>query len=654
MTNYHIFTMTSMPVTIFSERRLAVLLCLFFLLPAITKHCHAAATHKENFPRHEAIAKNVAFWEKIYSQYSLSEAVIHDSNDLSKIYEVIPLLSEDLPGAARINSLFQKQAREKYSEILTRLAGRKPVTRDEIRIAALFSEPNCSREMALAAENVRSQTGQKERFLAGVINSGRYMKEIKRIILAYHLPEELAYLPHVESSFNFKAYSKFGAAGIWQFTKGTGKQYLTIDHTLDERLDPILATHAAAKYLKNSYDVLNSWPLALTSYNYGLAGTVRAVIEEGTYENVFTHYSKGNFKFASRNFYPEFLAALKVAKQLEKRQKDMIKPALSTCYLTLPGYVRLSDISNHFGVSSDTIQSLNPALLSSVISGEKRIPKGSTIRLPEGKRMNHLLASIPSSFYGTEQTADLYHRVKRGDTVASIAQRHGISVKSLMKANKLDQYATIYPNQRLKVPRSEGTSVRAKKNAPRISARRIKIFNSGRNSSIPILVASQKQRSGTRLASLPKKDPSLYKVFNIHRKNHKTYGFIKVQPEESLGLYENWLGTESTKIARLNKLPPNAHVHSGQRILLVFNQLSPALFQKKRLDYLKETEKDFFSTFMIIGQKIYQVISGDTLWDLCYNKFDIPLWLLERYNSNMNLTSLSKEQEIIIPIIQEI
>ena len=103
------------------------------------------------------------------------------------------------------------------------------------------------------------------------------MQEIKRLFRAYNLPEELAYLPHVESSFNFKAYSKYGAAGIWQFTRETGKRYLTIDHTRDERLDPILAAHAAAKYLKNSYDALNNWPLALTSYNYGLSGMLRAV-----------------------------------------------------------------------------------------------------------------------------------------------------------------------------------------------------------------------------------------------------------------------------------------------------------------------------------------------------------------------------------------
>ena len=167
------------------------------------------------------------------------------------------------------------------AQFSTKITTQTPTTHNEKRVAALFTGKNRSRDLALAVENVRSQRGQKERFLAGVIHSGRYIQEIKRLFRTYNLPEELAYLPHVESSFNFNAYSKYGAAGIWQFTRETGKGYLTIDQTVDERLDPILAAHAAAKYLKNSYEDLNNWPLALTSYNYGLSGMLRAVNEQG-------------------------------------------------------------------------------------------------------------------------------------------------------------------------------------------------------------------------------------------------------------------------------------------------------------------------------------------------------------------------------------
>ncbi len=429
-------------------------LCMLFLF-FIATHCHAAATSNQKFPHFKAIAKNVAFWEKIYSKYSLNEAVIHDTEDLSKVYEIIPLLGDDLPGANHFNSVFQQLAKEKYRVILQKLTTQKPTTRDEKRVAALFSGKNRQAELAMAVDNVRSQRGQKERFLNGVIHSGRYMKEIKQIFRAYHLPEELAYLPHVESSFNFKAYSKYGAAGIWQFTHTTGKQYLTIDNIIDERLDPILATHAAAKYLKNSYSTLNDWPLALTSYNYGLSGMLRAVKDEGNYERVFNNYNKGYFKFASRNFYSEFLAALKVAKEIEANPKIRIDSAQSTRYLNLSGYLPIQDVSKHFGVSTEVIQSLNPALLSSVIKGEKHIPKGYVIRLPVGKIGNQRITSIPTKLYNKRQKPSRYHRVQTGDTAGSIARQHGISLTKLIKANNLDKDATIYVKQKLRIPASE-------------------------------------------------------------------------------------------------------------------------------------------------------------------------------------------------------
>lgn len=650
--------MTLIPDVFLPVRRISTVLCVLWLLHSTALHCQATATttNNQNFPHYKTISRNVAFWENVYSRYSLTEAVIHDSEDLSKIYEIIPLLGDDLPGAARFNSIFQKNAKEKYSAILKSLASREPATSDEIRIAALFSKKNKRNELLLAAENVRSQRGQKERFLAGVIHSGRYMKEIKRIFRAYRLPEELAYLPHVESSFNFKAYSKFGAAGIWQFTRGTGKQYLTIDYTLDERLDPILAAHAAAKYLKNSYYTLNSWPLALTSYNYGLAGMLRAAKDEGGYEKVFNNYSKGHFKFASKNFYSEFLAALKVAKQLEKNPNIVLDQAQSTRYLNLPGYVHIKDASNHFGIPKETIISLNPALRPSVISGEKHIPKGYIIRLPAEKKTNSLLASIPSSFYQKEQKPSLFHRVQKGDTAGSIARLHGIPLKSLMNSNNLDKYATIYLKQRLRIPKPAKKVAKAEENIFRLSApTNSKNVSSGQDrTTLSFLANKQKHPKGSGFDFLPMKDPTVYNVFNIHKKNGKIYGYITVQPEESLGLYANWLGMPDTVLSTLNGLTPRRNIDPGQQLLLVFERLSPTLFEEKRLDFLQETEEDFLAAFTVIGQKIYKVISGDTLWDLCYNKFDIPLWLLERYNSTINLTRLDNKQELIIPITQQI
>ena len=178
-----------------------------------------------------------------------------------------------------------------------------------------------------ARRNIRCQVGQSDRFRAGLIRSGAYMDEIQKIFRQYNLPQDLAYLPHVESSFNPQAYSKFGAAGMWQFTRVTGKEFLRIDYIVDERRDPLISARAAAEFLQRNHAQLGTWPLALTAYNYGPAGTKRALDQEGGYEKIFLNYRKGHFKFASRNFYSEFLAAVDVAKQLEQSGLSLARPA---------------------------------------------------------------------------------------------------------------------------------------------------------------------------------------------------------------------------------------------------------------------------------------------------------------------------------------
>ena len=418
---------------------------LFFARP-----CTSAPAADQHFPVFPVISKNVQFWEKIYGVYSLKQAVIHDSEDLSKIYQVVPLVDLQAPGAQQQNAAIQRQACEKYRFILTKLANQSPSSPEEQRVAALFTGKNSRQQMELAAGNVRSQSGQKERFLAGVINSGAYMAEIKNIFRSYGLPEELAHLPHVESSFNIKAYSRVGAAGLWQFTRETGKQYLTIDSAIDTRLDPIAASHAAAKYLAHSYSTLNSWPLAITSYNYGLGGMMRAVNEEGSYERIFTNYNKGYFKFASRNFYSEFIAARNVATYLEKHHGGSV-PAVKYRYLNLPRVAHVREISNSFGLPVEKIAELNPALRPPIINGEKLIPKGYPLRLPTSGKTTKINPPPPPPA-NQEQNSSLYHLVRKGDTATSIARLHKISLKDLQRANNLDRSCSIRLGQNLRIP----------------------------------------------------------------------------------------------------------------------------------------------------------------------------------------------------------
>jgi membrane-bound lytic murein transglycosylase D len=409
----------------------------------------------EPFPRFDAIAPNVAFWTNVYSRYPTTQVIIHDSIDLSIVYDVITVKPYDMPGARKINRSRTKRAIATYQDILKRLAANPHIEDSDCRrVAKLFGPNTDAKTFRRASQQVRGQLGQKDRFRAGLIRSGAYLDEIRTILTSYGVPEDLAYLPHVESSFNPSAYSKFGAAGIWQFTRSTGKRFMQVGYVLDERRDPIRATHAAAQLLRENYEKLGSWPLAITAYNHGAAGMARARQKHGDYPAIFNSYRSRTFKFASRNFYSEFLAARQVASDHTAYfgTLDLAAPAASHT-VRLDGYIRFEDLCAHYKVAPDIMKQMNPALRSPVFNDQKYVPKGYDLRLPlDAAPSGATLAAIPSALYQSAQKPSRFYTVQRGDTAGRIARVHGVRLSDLILANNLSARATIYPKQTLRIP----------------------------------------------------------------------------------------------------------------------------------------------------------------------------------------------------------
>lgn len=426
----------------------------FVLLGLSLLFCSAAQAKPTTnpFPLYPVIKKNVKFWEKIYSVYSTSKAVVHDQSDLSKIYEVVSINDFRLYGMSGKNGKKLKKVKRKYRTILNRLAkGAKPRTKTERRVASMVKNYS-SRQLRRAANNIRVQIGQKERFKDGVIRSKTIIHTIKKIFTAQGLPADLAYLPHVESSFNLNAYSKHGAAGIWQFTRSTGKNYLRIDMVIDERLDPLKSSRAAALFLKQNYNDLKQWPLAITAYNYGPSGMRRAVAKHGSYQKIFTKYNQGLFKFASRNFYSEFLAAVRVAKRLEKNKALQKKKRIKTRTVVLRGFINAAELCRHLNISLSTLKQYNPSLLDSVMRGQKYIPKHFKLVLPATKVSKKRISAIPSRLFKRSQKRSRFYLVKKGDTLSGIALRHKVSLKRLLAINNLKKSSIIYPGKKLRIP----------------------------------------------------------------------------------------------------------------------------------------------------------------------------------------------------------
>ena len=276
------------------------------------------------FPRPQALEPAIGFWRKTYAVWRRSQVVVHDDRHLNIVYEVI-----DLPGYVG-DSLSAEQKdwvaarrdwwRARLSELQLKLAsGEPPDANDRPLIATLEAGGRLQAILPGAAERVRSQRGMRERFMKGLEIGARYERTFRKIFRDAGLPEDLAYLPHVESSFQASAQSSAGAVGVWQFTRGGAEKYLTVNARVDERLDPIASTYGAARYLRDAYAKLGDWPTALTSYNHGVNGMARAKNQVGNdFVRIVQQYDSPKFGFASRNYYAEFLAAREIARNPEQ------------------------------------------------------------------------------------------------------------------------------------------------------------------------------------------------------------------------------------------------------------------------------------------------------------------------------------------------
>jgi membrane-bound lytic murein transglycosylase D len=271
-----------------------------------------------HFPRPPALSANVDFWKRIYTEFGVGDFVLHDRENLAMIYDVVRV--PDTTNERRAAEMAEpeiRRLRAKYEGILTSLA--QGVSPDDLgvegrRVAQIWGCPCSSDVLLRAASNIRVQQGLRERVEDGLRRARALMPQILSILQRHNVPHELAALPLVESSFNPHAQSKAGAVGLWQFIMSTGKRYLNITRRRDDRRDPIRATDAAARLLKHNYEALGSWPLALLAYNHGREGILvaKATLGSNAVDEIIVRYNGPRFGFASRNFYPEFLAALDI------------------------------------------------------------------------------------------------------------------------------------------------------------------------------------------------------------------------------------------------------------------------------------------------------------------------------------------------------
>jgi membrane-bound lytic murein transglycosylase D len=610
----------------------------------------APAPRLEEFPEPEALRTAVAFWKRVYLEVTTQGGLLHDSRHLGVVYETIRFQGEK---SQRKRQKRIDQRKRDWRARLRRLAKSNEPRGDQeetvLRLLELeLGHPPTAADLRNAAHRIRFQLGQRDKFRKGIIRSGAYENAMRAIFHQAGLPEDLACLPHVESSFNVKAYSKYGAAGVWQFMRSTGKRYLQIDYIVDERLDPIASTRAAARLLEDNYESLGNWPLAITAYNHGVAGMRRAKRKLGTGDLavIVKKYRSRSFGFASRNFYAQFLAARKVLRAYETYfgPLDRDEPEVVD-EIALPFFADVKDLEKHLGVSPEVIRHYNAALRPPVFRAGKRIPKNHVLRLPAGTvspSPEEWLAAIPKKLRHAKQHRSRYYRVRRGDALSKIAARNHTSVETLVALNNLPSRHRIYPGQVLQLPEGRGTG--GKKSFSLVKS----AHASPKRQSTP---PNKIQRKSEPPKIQRKSGPPPPTPDGSARSRLEGDSVI-VEALETLGHYADWLEIPTQRLRDLNHLYARRPLHMGQRLELDFSRVDRETFLQRRLEYHKGVEEDFFGSFRVTGILEHKLRRGESLWLLSHRVYRVPTWLIQRYNPELDLTALKPGTKLNIPVVE--
>ena len=759
-----------------------------------------AADTDSVMPRPPELERDVQFWIRVYTEVDTNGGFLHDQYNLSVVYDTLHFSPNTSP---RERERIVDQTRKRYVAALRRIAaaGDTPLSEDDQRIKAMWGAEGTPSRLREATEDIRFQLGQADRFRAGLIRSGAWETHIAETLANLGLPPELAVLPHVESSFNPAAYSKVGAAGLWQFMRSTGRRYMRIDSAVDDRLDPFRSTEAAAQLLAYNYRILGTWPLALTAYNHGAAGVRHAKETLGTDDivKIVRQYNGRTFGFASRNFYVSFLAALEVDHNPEKYFGPIERQSEAKFQeVIVPGFVSIGSLERVLKIDENTLRSLNPALLRAVWTGQRHVPKSYHLRLPlDGQQWTSemLAARLSPSEMFAGQPAPRRYRVQKGDTLVRVAQEYGLSPEQLARMNRMRTSGRLRVGRVISLPEqpapvlaaltpappsppaapvtlgkagappaaipsapaaTPGTStpavaateaegvyiVKRGESLAEIASKvgltegRLLDLNNIRNrdfifegeqlaikpgvqppaqvastaapggkapnpaqTSVPplalagstakgpvgsggvaVIVAEEESKEDVAAATAEKKtrgraenpqpvsaaeaeevSPALGAAADDAQQNADPTDYsvakddtIVVATAETLGHYADWLRVSAAKLRQLNKLSYGKPVIVGRKVHLDFHRVTREEFEQKRREYHQTLQASYFASHRIVGTEVYIARRGDSMWTITQRFAELPVWLIQQYNPDLDLADLHPGTQIVMPRVEPV
>ncbi len=393
------------------------------------------------------------------------------------------------------------------------------------------------------------QTWERDFFLAAYQRSGRYRPMILEALRKAGMPEQLSWLPLIESGFKSNALSTARALGMWQFIPSTGYRYnLNRDDWVDERMDPEKATAAALTYMLEMHDMFGDWYSVLAGYNCGEARVARVIKNQSVnyMDNFWDLYEK--LPNETARYVPRFIATLLIIGDPDKYGFVLPEPdaPIETATIEIDRPVKLADLEGSLGLAKDSLRWLNPELRHQVTPD-----RVYNLKVPSEvvETAVAVIENLPTWEIPHEETG--YHLVRPGETLSVIARKYGIAPKKLMAANKLRNRNVVQVGQRLMIPgrKVAASSGRSESSKPADSVSKV--------------TTSHKVKRGESLwsiAQLHGTSVDQVKALNHLRTNHVEVGMeltvrqSEGKPRASVRTYQVRRGDTLARIAERHKV----------------------------------------------------------------------------------------------------